>query len=237
MVKKSFEFYEFTDSFLEKKLGKELKKREEKIERSNEMREKFNEEFHIKGRLEWIVDLYYEIDRYIMSLKNVRKEFLESYIKYSVNGLLFCYITIRKIESLKVWAKVSYTNLGERVPLFVRDYEPVSRRVGVLISFDDERSYLENKEEILKETFSIVEKAFQGMASQKRKIKTPLKQREEAESVKRREVEPVKLKPVEEFRPSLNLVIDNNGYIDVHFKIRKDQKDLLNRILQETIFK
>jgi len=107
----------------------------------------FDEEFHTKGRPEWIINLYLELDRFITTgLKGqVRKDYLESYIKYSYNGLLFCHILLRKGETLKVWAKIPYSSLGA-VPLFVRDYEPVSRRPGVMITFDDQREFLQNEE-------------------------------------------------------------------------------------------
>jgi len=109
---------DFSDLF--SPVGQDFQERKNKIsERGNLMR--FDEEFHTKGRAEWIVDLYLGLDRFIMSLKSqVRKEYLESYIKYSFNGLLFAYISIRKKEILRVWAKVSYGSLGA-VPLFVRD--------------------------------------------------------------------------------------------------------------------
>lgn len=203
----------------------QLEERKEKIEGSNKM--KFDEEFHTKGRAEWSVDLYLELDKFITSLKTgIRKEFLESYIKYSYKGLLFCYIMLRKKETVRLWAKIGYNKLGA-VPLFCRDYEPVSRRVGVMVAFDDQREFLQNSEAMLEVTFNIIKQAFQGIIARKGKIKTPLKP-----EIK---VEPVK--PTETFRPSLNLVIDNNGYIDIHFKIKKDQRELLERILQETILK
>ncbi len=203
-----------------------LEDRKEKIRGINKM--KFDEEFHTRGRAEWSCDLYFELDKFIMSLKTgVQKSYLESYIKYSYNGLLFAHVVIKKGETLRVWAKTPYDQLGA-VPLFVRDYEPVSRRVGVMITFDDQREFLQNKEAMLDVTFKIVQKAFQGMAGRKRKVKTPLLK-------PIAEFEPVKM--TEEFRPSLNLVIDDDGYIDVNFKIRKSQKELLNRILQETILK
>ena len=219
--------YDFKSQFLEE--------RKEKIRGIKKM--KFDEEFHIKGRAEWSIDLYLELDKFIMNLKTgVRKEYLESYIKYSYNGLLFCYIMLRKKETVRLWAKIGYDKLGA-VPLFVRDYEPVSRRVGVLISFDDQREFVANKEAMLDVVFNIVKKAFQGIASRKVRKRTPLlvERIKEVEPVERKAIEPVK--PTEVFRPSINLVIDNNGYIDVNFKILKSQKELLNRILQETIFK
>ncbi|GAI73809.1 unnamed protein product, partial [marine sediment metagenome] len=68
----------------------------------------------------------------------VRKEYLESYIKYSYSGILFTYFVIRKGETLRVWAKVPYQNLSS-VPLFVRDYSDTMHRPGVMIIFDDQR--------------------------------------------------------------------------------------------------
>jgi len=204
-----------------------LEERKEKIEgRISNMI--FNEEYHTKGRPEWIVNLYLELDKFIMSLKTgVRKEYLESYIKYSYNGLLFCYILLRKGETLRLWAKVPYSSLGS-VPLFVRDYESVSRRVGVMITFDDQREFLQNKEAMLDVTFGIIKKAFQGMAGRKERRKTPLKPIAE--------VDPVK--PIEIVKPSsINISAVENGYLSINLKIHKSQKDLLNRILQETIFK
>ncbi len=205
-----------------------LEERKEKIERSNKMREKFNEEFHTEGRPEWIVNLYLELDKFISSLKTgVRREYLESYIKYSYNGLLFCYVVLRQKETLRLWAKIPYTSLGA-VPLFVRDYEPVSRRVGVMVTFDDQREFLQNKEAMLKFTGDIIKKALQGMADRKGRKKTPLKPIAE--------VDPVK--PIEIVKPSsINISVVENGYLSINLKIHKSQKEILNRILQETIFK
>ncbi len=209
-----------------------LEDRKEKIEGGLKA-VKFNEEHHLGNRLAWTVDLFYELDQYILSLKkDIRKEYLQSYIKYSFRGLLFCYIATRKVENLRVWAKIAYGRLGDKIPLFVRDYEPVSRRLGVLVSFDNKREFFENKEAMLETTFDIIRRAFQRIVDRKRKVKTPLKPVIKVEPVK---VETVK--PTEKFRPSLNLEVNGNGYIDVHFKIKKEQKELLSRILQETILK
>jgi len=212
--------YDFQSQFLEE--------RKTKIERSNKM--KFDEEFHIKGRAEWSVDLYLELDKFITSLKaGIRKEFLETYIKYSYNGLLFCYVMLRKKETVRLWAKIPYDQLGA-VPLFVRDYEPISRRFGVMISFDDMREFLQNKEAMLDVVFNIIKKAFQGMANRKKRIKTPL-----VERIK--EVEQIE-KKIKIIKPSsINIIAGENGYLEINFKIHKSKKLLLDRILQETILK
>ena len=209
-----------------------LENRKEKIRGIKKM--KFDEEFHIKDRAEWSVDLYLELDKFIMDLKTgVRKEFLESYIKYSYNGLLFCYIMLRRKETVRVWAKIGYTSLGA-VPLFVRDYEPVSRRVGVMIAFDDQREFLQNKEAMLDVTFSIIKKSFQGIASRKVRKRTPLERIKEVEQIERKVIEPV----VKIIKSSeINILAGENGYLSINLKIHKSQRELLNRILQETILK
>ncbi|MBA7499475.1 hypothetical protein ES704_02219 [subsurface metagenome] len=203
-----------------------LEDRKEKIRGISKM--KFEEEFHTKGRAEWSIDLYLELDKFIMSLKTgIRKEYLETYIKYSYNGLLFCYIMLRKKETVRLWAKIGYDKL-DAVPLFVRDYGPVSRRVGVMITIDDQREFLQDREAILEVIFGIIKKALQGMADRKGREKTPLKPITE--------VDPVK--PIEIFKPSsINISAVENGYLSINLKIHKSQKEILNRILQETIFK
>lgn len=220
-MEKSFEF-----SNLFSREGQAFGSRKEIIERSNKMRD-FDEEYHTKGRPEWIINLYLELDHFITNLKSqVRKEYLETYIKYSYNGLLFVYILIRKGENLRIWAKVSYSDLGS-APLFVRDYEPVMHRAGVMIIFGDQREFVRNKEAMLDVTFGIIKKALQGIAGRKIR-KTPLKPVMEVESVK----------PVEVVRPSsINILAGENGYLNINLKIHKSQKEILDRILQDTIFK
>lgn len=115
-----------------------LEERKEKIERSNKMR--YDEEFHTKERPEWIVNLYLELDKFITGLKTgIRKEYLETYIKYSYNGLLFAYIVIRKGEVLRVWAKIPYSGLGA-VPYGdtwyqVEKYQNTPHPEGIVITY------------------------------------------------------------------------------------------------------
>ena len=192
---------------------------------------KFNEEHHLGNRLAWTVDLFYELDQYILSLnKDIRKEYLQSYIKYSFRGLLFCYIATRKVENLRVWAKIAYGKLGDKIPLFVRNYEPISRRLGVLVSFDNKREFFENKEAMLETTFDIIRRAFQGIEDRRERKKTPLLK-------KLKEVEQIE-KKIEIIKSSeINILAGENGYLSINLKIHKSQRDLLNRILQETILK
>lgn len=220
MAKESLEF-----SNLFSREGQDLETRKEILERSDKMKEKFDENYHTKGRPEWLTNLYLELDHFIMGLGQIRKEYLESYIKYSHNGLLFAYILLRR-ENLRLWAKVSYDSLDSK-PLFVKDYEPVSRRIGVMIIFDDKREFVQAKEAMFSVTHNIIKRALRGLADRKR-VKTPLKPVTE--------VEPIKL--IEKIKPiSIDISVNNNGDMNINLKLKKEQRGILERILQETIFK
>lgn len=214
MKKESFEF-----SNIFSPIAEDFEDRKNRIgEKKGGRNMTLNEEYHLEGRPEWICDLYLELDKYIMALKpGLRKEYMQTYIKYSFSGLLFAYILIRKGEILKIWAKVPYSSLEGPVPLFVRDYEATSRRPGVMITFDNQQDFLSNKSAMLNTTFEILERAFKSLTGKRvTKPKEPM---------------------VVSKTSSVNLSIDNDGYIEVNFKIHKSQKRLLDKILQNTIYK
>ena len=215
MKKESFEF-----SNIFSPIAEDFEERKNRIGENKGGKDMaFNEEYHLEGRPEWICDLYLELDKYIMALKpDIKKEHLQTYIKYSFSGLLFAYIIIRKRgEILKIWAKVPYSNLKGPVPLFVRDYEDTSRRPGVMITFDDQRDYLSGKSAMLSTTFEVLESAFKSLTG--KRVTKPKE-------------------PIAVFKTSsLTLSVDNDGYIEVNFKIHKSQKILLEKILQDTIYK
>lgn len=206
--------------------SQELEERKNRFRRGGE-NVKYGEEFHTKNRPEWIVNLYLELDRFILALKpGVRKEYLSTYIKYSFSGLLFTYIVIRKGETLRVWAKVPYSDLGS-VPLFVRDYSETMHRPGIVISFDDQREFTINKEAMLNVTYEIIKKAFNSLTG-KRRRKTPLKLAVE--------VEPVVEKPVVFKAPSVNLTLGEDDYVTLVFKVHKSNKKMLDEILEKIIY-
>lgn len=210
MAKESFEDLSVISS-----RAQSLEERKSKTEKKNVL--KYSEEYHLEGRLEWICNLYLELDKYIMSLRTgIRKEFLQTYIKYSFSGILFAYVLIRKGGSLRVWVKTDYSSLEGGVPLFVRDYKRSETQPGVMILFDDQKEFIQAKSAMLNIAFGILKKALQKIMKKK----------------------PVKssIKPVVELGvPSIHLSIGVDGYVT--FRIHKDRKKLLERILQDLIFK
>lgn len=223
--------------------SQKLEDRKERIEKGGKNMNKYGEEYHLKGRPNWIVDLYFELDKFTMNLKpGVRKTYLESYIKYSYNEILFAYFVIRKGETLRVWAKVPYQNLGP-IPLFVRDYSTTMHRPGVIIFFDDQREFVENKSAMLDTTFDIIKKALKGVTGRKKK-KTPLEPVAGVE-LSRRGEEKIKeaLKDIEGGKveevfkvPSVNLTLGEDGYITLVFKVHKSNKGMLFEILEKIIY-
>jgi len=208
------------------RFGTLLEERKNKMKGGTGM--KYDENYHLKGRPDWIVDLYLELDKFVMGLKpGVRKEYLESYIKYSYNGVLFTYFVIRKGETLRIWAKVPYQNLGS-VPLFVRDYSTTMHRPGVIVFFDDQREFTENKPAMLSTAFSIIKKALEGILGRKQR-KTLLKPVAG--------VVPVATKPeVVSKAPSVNLTLGEDGYITLAIKVHKSNKGMLFEILEKIIY-
>ena len=223
--------------------SQKLEDRKERIEKGGENMNKYGEEYHTKGRLEWIVDLYFELDKFTMNLKpGVRKTYLESYIKYSYNGILFTYFVIRKGEILRVWAKAPYQNLGP-VPLFVRDYSTTMHRPGVIISFDDQREFVENKPAMLSTTFDIIKEALGGVIGRKKR-KTPLEPVAEVELPRRGEgkikeaLKDIGGGKVERVfkSPSVDLTLGEDGYIILVFKVHRSDKKMLFEILEKIIY-
>ena len=210
---------------------KELEDRKQKVAR--EMDSRFDEEFHLQGRAGWICDLYLELDKFALSLNpSVRKEYLQTYVKYSYNGVLFTYIMMAKREHLRVWAKVHYSSL-KNPPLFIRDYESTSHRAGVMVAFDDERDYLQVKLAMLQTTCEVIKEAFKWVSGRKRVV-TPLKPAIEPIGMK-----PIGMKPVvveAETPPSekkeIILSVETNGFVEVRIRVHKSQ---LGKILNEII--
>jgi len=201
------------------RFGTLLGERKEKIERSNKM-VTFDEERHFKNKPNWIVSLYEKIDEFCTGLKG-KKIILKTYIKWEIRGKMFCRVFFA-LTSLKVYLRLRYSEL-EDLPKFCRDYSPMARFTCLEAWITEE--YIENEEAFFSIISSLIQKSFERTTRAKR-IKI----------VRRKELKPVK--PTEEvFRPSLNLIADGNGFIDVHFKLKKSQKELLNRILSETILK
>jgi len=211
------------------RFGTLLEERKNKMKGGTDM--KYGEEYHLRGRPDWIVNLYLELDKFVMNLKHgVRKEYLESYIKYSYNGILFTYFVIRKGEVLRVWAKVPYQNLGS-VPLFVRDYSTTMHRPGVIVFFDDQREFVANKSAMLDTTFGIIKKALKGIVGRKQK-KTPLKPLAEVELS-----EEGKKKMEEAFTaPSVKPTLGEDGYITLAIKVHKSNKEMLFEIIEKIIY-
>ena len=206
-----------------------LEEREANVERK--MSEaKFNEEYFLAGRPNWVCELYFSLDKFLMGLRGTRKLYLESYIKYvNSNGVLFAHIVIRKGECLRLWVKIPYEELGS-VPLFIRDYSDTNRRPGVMCTFDDQRFFEENRSAMLNAVFGILEKALAKLGS-KKKRKTPLEARvspiSEVISARRPDIV---VQGADKFK--LNLVVGTDGFCEVSIRVHKSSvPELLSKLL------
>ena len=203
--------------------GKDLEERKNKISERRLEKVEFDEQYYFRNKPDWLLDLYKKIDDYCLDgiKKGVKRTCLKTYIRWNYKGKMFCWIFVFR-DRLKVYLKLKYAEL-ENPPAFIRDYTDIGRVTAIEILLDGE--YLQNEEAFFVIISSLIEKSFSGVTGARR-----------LEPVKKRSLEPIK--PVEAFSPSsLNLSVDNNGFINIHLKIKKNQKEILERILQETIFK
>ena len=201
----------------------DLHERENKISERGLKKMEFDEQYYFKNKPDWLSGLYKKIDDYCLNgiKKGIKRAYLKTYIRWTYKGKMFCRIFVYR-DNLKVYLRLKYAEL-ENPPAFIRDYTDIGRVTAIEILLSEE--YLQNEEAFFVIVSSLIEKSFLEVTGARR-----------LGLVKKRSLEPVK--PVKAFEPSsLNLSVDGDGYININLKIKKSQKEILERILQETIFK
>jgi len=220
MEKKSFEFSNLFSS-----TGQDFQERKNKINERRLEKVEFDEQYHFRKKEDWLINLYKRIDDYCNELKagKIKKMILQTYIRWTYRNKMFCRVFFYQ-TSLKIYLRLKYSEL-ENPPVFVRDYTKTARTTTTEIWLKDKEEYLENEEAFFAIISSLIEKSFSGITGARK-----------LEPVKRKKLEPIK--PLEVFKPSsINLSVDDNGYLNINLKIHKSQKEILNKILQDTIFK
>lgn len=205
-------------------VGQDLEERKDKINERRLEKVEFDEQYYFKDKPDWLLDLYKKIDDFCLNniKKGVERTYLKTYIRWTYKGKMFCRIFVYQ-NNLKLYLKLKYAEL-ENPPAFIRDYSDKVRGISTIEILLSEE-YLKNEEAFFLIVSSLIEKAFLEVTGTKR-----------SKPVKKKELEPIK--PLEASSPSsLNLSVDDNGYINIKLKIKKSQKGILDRILQETIFK
>lgn len=185
----------------------------------------FNEEHHLKESSEWIVDLFKKIDSYCLTniKTGIQRTYLQTYIRYTWSGKMFCYIVIRK-EAMRIYLKLEYSKL-ENPPGFIRDYAKIARQTWIELLFDNEEEYRQNEMAMLDVIYALIDKSFKRITE-----KPELARR----IVAKPKVEPItKLEPVVAIRNlKVNLTVENDGYVTLELKIPRSQLNkTLDRIL------
>ncbi|GAH59584.1 unnamed protein product, partial [marine sediment metagenome] len=204
--------------------GKDLEERKDKISERGLEKMEFDEQYYFKNKPDWLLDLYKKIDDFCVKdiKKGIKRTYLKTYIRWTYKGIMFCRVFVFQ-NNLKLYLKLKYAEL-ENPPVFIRDYSEKVKGVSTIEILLNEE-YLQNEEAFFLIVSSLIEKAFSGLTGASR-----------LGPVKKRMLEP--MKPVEVFSPSsLNLSVDDNGYVSINLRIHKSQKEMLNKILQETILK
>jgi len=218
------ELFEFSNIF--SPIAEDLEERKNRIGEEKGGREmEFNEEYHLREKSEWIINLFRKIDSYCLTniRTGIQRTYLKTYIRWTWSGKMFCYVMIKE-EVLRIYLKLKYSEL-ENPPAFIRDYSKIARGTWIELLFNDEEEYLQNEMAMLNVIYALIDKSFKritGKPKLARKI-----------SVKPK-VEPItKLEPAVAIKNlKVNLTVENNGYVTLELKIPRNQLNkTLDRIL------
>ncbi|MBA7566712.1 hypothetical protein ES695_02770 [Candidatus Atribacteria bacterium 1244-E10-H5-B2] len=204
-------------------VGQDFQERKDKINERRLKKVEFDEQYYFKNKPDWLLDLYKKIDDYCLNgiKRGVERTCLKTYIRWTYRGTMFCRIFVFQ-DNLKLYLRLKYSEL-ENLPVFIRDYSERVRGIPTIEILLGEE-YLQNEEAFFLIVSSLIEKAFLEVTGAKKRL------------IAKRVTEPTK--PLKASSPSsLNLSVDDNGYVSINLRIHKSQKEILNKILQETILK
>ena len=124
------------------------------------MEGKFGEDFHFANKPGWLLELFKKIDDFCLNdiKRGVRREFRKTYIRWEFSGRMFCRLFVYQ-GSLKLYLKLKYSELGEEIPVFIRDYSENVRgipTIEILLG----KEYLQNEQAFSVTVFSLIEKSF-----------------------------------------------------------------------------
>jgi len=198
-----------------------LEERKEKIEKGGILKMIYDEAYFLKDKPEWLKDLFRKIDSFCISgiQEGVKNTFLDTYVRYSFNNLMFCKIK-SKLESLKIYLKLRYSEI-EDPPKWVRDYSKISRQTWVEIII--KREDLVNNETILLDmTSDLIKKSFNRVIKHPELSKISLGK---PERILPGFVTPTKFK--------LDLEISTDGFVQVGIRVHKSQvPKILEKLLE-----
>lgn len=218
------ESFEFSDIF--SPIAKDFEERKNRIGEKKGGREmEFNEEYHLKGRPEWIANLFKKIDSYCLTniRTGIQGTYLKTYIRYTWSGKMFGYVMIRA-DALRIYLKLKYSEL-ENPPAFIRDYSKIARGTWIELLFNDEEEYLKNEMAMLDVTYGLIDRSFKRI-TEKPKLARKIITKPEVESM-------TKLEPAVAIKNlKVNLTVENNGYVTLEFRIPRSQ---LNKTLDKIL--
>ena len=194
-----------------------LEERKEKIEGGLIMKT-FNEDTFLRNRPDWEKDLFREINNFLLTgiKPGVVVNFLETYVRYSFNNLMFCKMKSTS-EALKIYLKLRYSEIEDPAS-WVRDYEPVSRQVWIEVTIREQD--LIKKSILLDNVLGLTKKAFN------RVMKAPQLSKV---SIKKTEILPEFITPT---KTKIDIEISTDGFCQLGIRVHKSQ---LTKILGKLI--
>ncbi|MBA7603820.1 hypothetical protein ES703_10938 [subsurface metagenome] len=209
----------FEEFFVDSEIARNYEERKERIEKGGLFMKVFDQNYFLKDKPEWLKDFFKKVDNFCSTgiKEGVKVTFLETYVRYSFNNLMFCKMK-SKLESLKIYLKLRYSEL-ESPPKWVRDYAPISRQTWIEVVI--------RKKDLINETIlfdaitDLIRKSFHRVISHPGISKAPVEK-------------PVKTLPnfVTPTKMKFDIEIGTDGFIQLGLRVHKSQ---LPRILEKLI--
>lgn len=202
------------------RFGTSLEERKNRMEGGISRMPIYDEDYFLKDKPVWIKDLFRKIDNFCVSgiQAGVVNTFLNTYVRYSFNNLMFCKIK-SKLESLKIYLKLRYSEI-EDPPKWVRDYSKISRQTWVEIIIRKE-DLITGETILFDMTANLIKKSFNRVIRHSKLSKISVEK-------------PVRILPgfVTPTKFKLNLEISTDGFVQMGIRIHKSQlPKLLEKIL------
>lgn len=210
-------FVEFYD---DSEIAQRYEERKERIEKGGLKMPIFDETSFMVNKPLWEKELFKKINNFCLNevQKGVVNTFLETYMRYSFNNLMFCKMK-SKMECLKIYLKLRYSEL-ESPPKWVRDYALISRQTWIEVVIREE-DLLSNETILLDMLFSLIKKSFN------RVIRHP--------KLSKVSVEPVKTLPgfVTPTTTKFDIEIGTDGFCQLGIRVHKSQlTKVLDKLLE-----
>ena len=209
----------FEEFFIDSEIARNFEEREQKIKEGGYKNMLLEEDYFLKNKPTWLIDLFKKVDGYCLGVQTgVKKTVLTTYIRYTHRKRMFAKIKVKR-ELLRIYLRLEYSKL-EQKPVFIRDYTPVAKQTWIELTVT-ENDLLKTGTIILDLTQVLIKKSFERILKNPNLSRFPTFGKKKAVP---EFVTPTKFK--------MDMEIGTDGFVQVGLRVHKSQ---LPKLLEKLI--